>query len=185
MVALRGTLTVASSHKPVSAIGPDIGEREVVIFDFSGAAYIDDSAATVLEQLLEVAAESGTACVAMGLADDAAATLETLEILRDVPEDRIVGTQDDARRAAGDILAARAASPAEDRSARPGARDGAATHAAAQHRRDNLVHKAPLPKTSRCPMAMAQSIQPPDSETDFRPETARRPPAAAIFRNAP
>ena len=114
-VALRGTLTVASSHKLVSVIGPDIREHEVVIFDFSGTAYIDDSAAMVIEQLLDVAAGSGTARVVTGLANDAAATLETLDILRDVPEDRIVGTRDEARRVARELLAPAGAPPTDDR----------------------------------------------------------------------
>ncbi|MXY42235.1 MAG: SulP family inorganic anion transporter [Rhodospirillaceae bacterium] len=115
MVALRGSLTVASSHKLVSVIGPDIREHEVVIFDFSGTAYIDDSAAVVIEQLLDVAAGSGTACVAMGLAGDAAATLATFGTLRDVPQDRIVGTLGEARRVARDLLAQAGAPPADDR----------------------------------------------------------------------
>ncbi|MDE0717422.1 MAG: STAS domain-containing protein, partial [Rhodospirillaceae bacterium] len=115
MVALRGSLTVASSHKLVSVIGPDIREHEVVIFDFSGTAYIDDSAAMVIEQLLDVAAGSGTACIAMGLAGDAAATLETFDTLRDVPQDRIVGTLDEARRIARDILVPAGAPPTDDR----------------------------------------------------------------------
>lgn len=115
MVALKGTLTVASSHKLVSVIGPDIKDHEVVIFDFSGTTYIDDSAAMVIEQLMEAAARSQTACIAMGLTDAAAATLVTFDILRDVPEDRIVGTLDEARRVARGILAPPATPPADER----------------------------------------------------------------------
>ena len=104
MVALRGTLSVASSHKLVSVIGLDIREHEVVIFDFSDTVYIDDSAAMVIGQLLEVAAGSGTECIVMGLGDDVAATLHSLDILRDVPAGRIVGTLDEARRVARESL---------------------------------------------------------------------------------
>ena len=104
MVALRGTLSVASSHKLVSVIGLDIREHEVVIFDFSGTVYIDDSAAMVIGQLLDIAAGSGTECIVMGLSDDVAATLHSLDILADVPAGRIVGTLDEARRIAREAL---------------------------------------------------------------------------------
>ena len=109
MVALGGTLSVASSHKLVSVIGLDIREHEVVIFDFSDTVYIDDSAAMVFGQLLEVAAGSGTECIVMGLGDDVAATLHSLDILGDVPAGRIVGTLDEARRVAREVLEANAA----------------------------------------------------------------------------
>ena len=104
MVSLRGTLSVASSHKLVSVIGLDIREHEVVIFDFSDTVYIDDSAAMVIGQLLEVAAGSGTECIVMGLGDDVAATLHSLDILGDVPAGRIVGTLDEARQVARESL---------------------------------------------------------------------------------
>ena len=104
MVALRGTLSVASSHKLVSVIGLDIKEHEVVIFDFSDTVYIDDSAAMVIGQLLEIAAKSETECIVMGLGDDPAATLRSLDILGGMPPGRIVETFDEARRAAGEVL---------------------------------------------------------------------------------
>ncbi len=104
MVALRGTLSVASSHKLVSVVGLDIKEHEVVIFDFSDTVYIDDSAAMVIGKLLDIAAESGTECIVMGLRDDVAATLRSLDILGAVPADRVVETLDEARRIAREAL---------------------------------------------------------------------------------
>ena len=104
MVALGGTLSVASSHKLVSVVGLDIREHEVVIFDFSGTIYIDDSAAMVIGKLLDIAAESGTECIVMGLRDDVAATLLSLDILGGVPADRVVETLDEARRIAREAL---------------------------------------------------------------------------------
>ena len=109
MVALGGTLSVASSHKLVSVVGLDIREHEVVIFDFSSTVYIDDSAAMVIEKLLDIAAESGTECIVMGLRDDVAATLLSLDILGRVPADRVVETLDEARRIAREALEADAA----------------------------------------------------------------------------
>ena len=113
MVALKGTLTVASSHKLVSVVGLDIREHEVVIFDFTDTIYIDDSAAMVIGQLLEIAAMSETECIVMGLGDDIAATLESLDILGGIPAERIVTTVDEARRAARDVLEGDAAGQGE------------------------------------------------------------------------
>ena len=105
LVALRGSFTVASSHKLVGVISADIKDHEVVIFDFSGATYLDDSAAMLIQQLMDVAAEERTECIVMGLSGSAADTLQALDVLQHVPEDRIVETLDEARRAANRLLA--------------------------------------------------------------------------------
>ncbi|MDE0533573.1 MAG: SulP family inorganic anion transporter [Albidovulum sp.] len=111
MVALRGTLSVASSHRLVSVIGLDIKQHEVVIFDFSDTVYVDDSVAMVIGRLLELAAGSGTECIVTDLDGDVAATLHSLDILGGVPSVRIVGTFDEALRAAREVLEAGAAGP--------------------------------------------------------------------------
>ena len=104
LVALRGSLTVASSHKLADAIGPEIRDHEIVIFDFSGAAYIDDSAAMVIEQLIDLAEAAGTSCIVAGLRGAAARTLNSLHCLHSVPEEHIVETREDARRLAERML---------------------------------------------------------------------------------
>ena len=104
LVALRGSFTVASSHKLVGVIGEDIKDHEVVIFDFSDATYIDDSAAMVVEQLMEVAAEAQTGFIVMGLSGSVANTLQELNILKNVPKDQIVDTLDEARPVARKLL---------------------------------------------------------------------------------
>ena len=100
LVALRGTLSVASSHKLSSTIGQDIKDHEIVVFDFTGTNYIDDSASTVIKQLLGIAARSGTGCIVMGLKEDVAAILDSFDILENVPTDHIVETLEEARRLA-------------------------------------------------------------------------------------
>ena len=104
LVALRGSLTVASSHKLVGVMGADIKDHEVVIFDFSGATYLDDSAAMVIGQLIDVAAGEQTECIVMGLSGSVADTLHALAILQHVPQDHIVETLDEARQAAKKML---------------------------------------------------------------------------------
>ena len=107
MVALRGSLTVTSSRRLVRTISMDLKEHEVVIFDFSGATYIDDSAAMLVKQLVEVATDEGTPAIAMGLAGDVASTLAALDVLREVPPERIVEDIDGARRIARSVLGVR------------------------------------------------------------------------------
>ena len=104
LVALKGSFTVASSHKLVGVIGADIKDHEVVIFDFSGATYLDDSAAMVMEQLMEVATKEQTEFIVMGLSGSVANTLQTLNILQQVPEDHLVATLDEARQVANELL---------------------------------------------------------------------------------
>ena len=104
LVALKGSITVASSHKLVAVIAEDIKEHEVVIFDFSGTAYLDDSAAMVIEQLLEVARGEHTAHILMGLSGAVSHTLHALNILRKVPAGQIVETLGEAREVAQRLL---------------------------------------------------------------------------------
>ena len=104
LVALRGSFTVASSHKLVSVIGADIKDHEVTIFDFSGATYVDDSAAMVIEQLIEVAGRQDTEVIVMGAAGRVADTLHTLDVLQHVPDGHEVETLDEAREVARTLL---------------------------------------------------------------------------------
>ena len=106
LIALRGSFTVASAQKLVRVIGPDIKDHEVVIFDFSGATYVDDSAAMLIRQLLDLAGEEETPCVIMGLAGAVDDTLRALDVLRGVPAAQVVATLDEARQTAQGLLAA-------------------------------------------------------------------------------
>ena len=107
LVALRGSFTVASSHKLVAVISVDIRDHDVVIFDFSGATHLDDSAAMVIERLIDVAGKAETEIIVTGLAGSVNDTLDTLNILQRVPEDRIVETLDEARDIAARLLGER------------------------------------------------------------------------------
>ncbi|MCE2494836.1 MAG: SulP family inorganic anion transporter [Alphaproteobacteria bacterium] len=104
LVALRGTFTVASSSKLIDTIGGDIRDHEVVILDFSDTIYMDDSAALVVEQLVDTAKTQDTPCIVMGLSGTPAQNLHALDVLKRVPADRIVGTWDEARETALGLL---------------------------------------------------------------------------------
>ena len=104
LLSLRGSFTVASSTKLFSTIRSDIAEHEVVILDFSQTVFIDDSAALVLGQLVDAAIVSDTECIVMGLSGMAGTSVEALDVLRRVPEDRFVEDLDGARVVARRIL---------------------------------------------------------------------------------
>ncbi len=104
LVALKGSFTVASAHRLVGVVGGDIAEHELVIFDFSDATSMDDSAAMLVAQLIEVAERSKTGVIVMGLKGNVAKTLHGLDIFRRVPGDHMVGTLDEARQVAITLL---------------------------------------------------------------------------------
>ena len=104
LVALRGSFTVASSNKLRNTISVDIQDHEVVILDFSDSVYIDDSAALVVEQMIDSAAAQDTECIVVGLSGPPAETLQALNVLDGVPEDHVVANLDEAREVARGIL---------------------------------------------------------------------------------
>ena len=104
MVSLRGSFTVASANKLITTISLDIRDHEVVILDFTDTVYMDDSAALVVEQMIDVAMAEDTGCIVMGLEGMPETTLKALNVLKDVPEDQFVKTLDEAREVAKRIL---------------------------------------------------------------------------------
>ena len=104
IVKLRGSFTVASSSKLIRTIGDDIVGHEAVILDFSETDYIDDSAALVIEQLIDTAVAEGVHCLVMALDGAPAATLESLNVLRRIPAEHRVASLDEARDVARRLL---------------------------------------------------------------------------------
>ncbi len=104
LVGLRGSFSVASSVKLINAISVDIEEHEIVILDFSGTVFIDDSAALVVEQMIDTAIAEDTDCIIMGLSGAPATALQALNVLKSVPEDQFAADLDEAREICKRIL---------------------------------------------------------------------------------
>ncbi len=104
MVQLKGTFTVASATRLINVISLDVQQHEVVILDFTDTNHMDDSAALVIEQLIDTALDEGTACIVTGLDGDAFATLTALNVLQRVPSAQIVATVEDAKPIAAGLL---------------------------------------------------------------------------------
>ena len=104
LVALRGSFSVASSNKLITTISVDIRDHEVVILDFSDTVYVDDSAALVVEQMIDSAIAEDTECIIMGLTGPPAATLRALNVLHRVPAAHFVKSLDEAKEIAQRLL---------------------------------------------------------------------------------
>ena len=104
LVALRGSFSVASSNKLINTISVDIRDHEVVILDFSDTVYVDDSAALVVEQMIDSAIAEDTECIIMGLTGPPAATLRALNVLHRVPAAHFVKSLDEAKEIAQRLL---------------------------------------------------------------------------------
>ncbi len=104
LVSLRGSFSVASANKLISTISLDIRDHEVVILDFTDTVYMDDSAALVVEQMIDVAIAENTGVIVMALEGMPETTLKALNVLKEVPEDRFVKDQDEAREVAKRLL---------------------------------------------------------------------------------
>ena len=85
-------------------VGADIEEHEVVIFDFSNTLHMDDSAALVVEKLIDSAAATKTECIVLNLSGSVANTLKSLNVFRRVPKGRFVNNLDEARELAKTLL---------------------------------------------------------------------------------
>ena len=104
LVVLKGRFTVASANRLVVVISADVKDHEVVIFDFSDTTSLDDSAAMLVLQLIYSAQKEQTECIVMGVKGPVAKTLDSLNILDNVPKEQLVETLDEARQVAANLL---------------------------------------------------------------------------------
>ena len=104
LIELRGMFTVASSHRLVGAFSADVQKHDVLIFDFSETVYVDDSATIVIARLMDVALESDTELIVVGISGSVLEAFRAFNLLGVVPEGRRVETLDDAREIARGLL---------------------------------------------------------------------------------
>ena len=104
LVDLRGEFSFASSNELAWTIGADIEQHEVVIFDFSNTVHMDDSAALVIERLIDRAAAAKTECIVLNLSGSVGDTLNSLNVFRRLPAGRFVNGLESARELAVELL---------------------------------------------------------------------------------
>ena len=104
LVQMRGSFTVASATELTRVISADIRDHQVVIFDFSATAHMDDSAALVMERLVTSAARYHTECIVLNLSGSVQRNLNSLNVFQGLPRDRFVDSTDEARELAKSLL---------------------------------------------------------------------------------
>ena len=104
LLSLRGSFTSASSTRLFKTINHDMAEHEVVIFDFTDTAYVDDSAALAIGQLADTARDADTQCIVLGMSSMTDTSVHALNVLREIPEENFVEDLDEARIVARRLL---------------------------------------------------------------------------------
>ena len=104
LLSLRGSFTSASSTRLFKTINHDMAEHEVVIFDFTDTAYVDDSAALAIGQLADTARDADTQCIVLGMSSMTDTSVYALNVLREIPEENFVEDLDEARVVAQRLL---------------------------------------------------------------------------------
>ena len=104
LVDLRGEFSFASANELAWMVGADIRQHDVVIFDFSNTVHMDDSAALIVERLVDAAAAAKTECIVLNLSGPVEQTLQSLNVFRRLPAGRFVGDLEAARELAGQLL---------------------------------------------------------------------------------
>ena len=105
LLSLRGRYSIASAREIVRVISPDLADHEVVIFDFSETAAMDESAGMAMEELINgsvLGQDKG--CIVAGLSEEINDTLTALGIFDRLPEESFAADLEEAKRAAARML---------------------------------------------------------------------------------
>ena len=107
LVVFPDRVTVASAREVSRLIRPDVRGVRVVLFDMSRTLYVDDSAAVILSELVQIAlAQRSRLLVIAGLTGEARRTLETVGFLGRLRGARMAADLDEAKEAAREALRA-------------------------------------------------------------------------------
>ena len=105
LLSLRGRYSIASAREIVRVISPDLADHEVVIFDFSETAALDESAAMAMEELINGSVlGQDRGCIVAGLSEEINDTLTALGIFDRLPEESFAADLEEAKRAAARML---------------------------------------------------------------------------------
>ena len=98
LVVFPTRVTVASAREIGRIVRPDIGRQQIVVFDLSRTAYVDDSAAVIISELIQIAtAQQSRTFVLSGMNDDVARTLNSMGLLDQVPKENIAADMKEAK----------------------------------------------------------------------------------------
>ncbi len=97
LVVFPNRVTVASAREVSRILRPDIRGHHIVIFNMSRTVYIDDSAAVIIGDLIQIAmAQRSRTFIIAGLTDDVSNTLHSMGLLDRVPKENFAADMEEA-----------------------------------------------------------------------------------------
>ena len=106
LIVFPDRISVASAREVVRIVRQDIGQNHISIFDLSRTEYVDDTAAMIIGQLIDVATDLGTRrFIIAGLQPEVTETLKSMKILDSIPASNFVANLDEAKLVARPMLA--------------------------------------------------------------------------------
>ena len=107
LIVFPDRISVASAREVVRIVRQDISENSISIFDLSNTEYIDDTAAMIMGQLIDIATELATRrFIIVGLHEEVRHTLDSLRLLDAIPESHFAADLEEAKRIAIPMLSA-------------------------------------------------------------------------------
>ena len=105
LIVFPDRISVASAREVVRIVRQDIGGNHITIFDLSRTEYVDDTAAMIIGQLIDIATDLMTRrFIVVGLRQEVADTLNSMRLLNRIPESNFVADLDEAKRVAAPML---------------------------------------------------------------------------------
>ena len=133
LVLFPSRVTVASARQVSRIVRPDISSsQQIVVFDMSRTLYVDDSAAVIIGELIQIVmAQQLKTFIISGLKGDVGRTLDAMGLLDQVPKENIAADMEEAKRIIRPMLrppviraTARVRAKGRDRGAYPGGLQG-------------------------------------------------------------
>lgn len=98
LVVFPEQITVASARRASSTLRVDISEHRFAVFDFSNTLFIDDSAAVMVSQLVDIASsEKEKRIIICGLSDDLKDEFTSMGLLTNIPGSAFALNLDEAK----------------------------------------------------------------------------------------
>ena len=100
LVLFPSRVTVASARQVSRIVRPDISSsQQIVVFDMSRTLYVDDSAAVIIGELIQIVmAQQLKTFIISGLKGDVGRTLDAMGLLDQVPKENIAADMEEAKR---------------------------------------------------------------------------------------
>ena len=107
LVSFPDRVSVASARELTRIVSQDTEGKRIMVFDFSRTVYVDDTAVSAIERLVNSAqTQRSQRFVIVGLRGDVARTFNSMRALSTVPKDRFAADIEEAKGIIGPMLSA-------------------------------------------------------------------------------